>query len=358
VSQVIVLVGTVKGAFFFHSDERRRDWRVTGPHMGGWEIYSLLGDSRSGRIFAGTSSFVYGPTIRVSEDMGASWEQVEAGPRYGPEHGFELKRIWQIVPGHASEPDTLYAGVEQAGLFVSRDGGATWEEMAGLTSHPTRPYWWPGGGGMCLHTILVDPTDPKRLWVAASAIGAFRSDDGGATWHTKNNGLPAVPTDEGHPDVSRCVHKMVLDPRDSNTMYVQFHGGVFKSTDAGDSWQPIESGLPGNFGFPMVITPAGDLFVVPLEADTHRYVKGGRLQVYRSRDGGESWAPSGRGLPEEPEYVGVLRDAMATDGLDSAGIYFGTDMGTVYYSTDAGKTWDRMPGNYPRIACVKTWVLR
>jgi hypothetical protein len=355
-TEVVVLVGTTKGAFFFHSDERRQDWRVTGPHMGGWEVYSLLGEPSGSRIFAGTSSWVYGPTIRVSEDMGATWEQVADGPRYSPESGFEFKRIWQIVPGHPSEPDTLFAGVEQAGLFVSRDKGQTWQEVSGLTSHPTRPYWWPGGGGMCLHTILVHPQNPQRMWVAASAIGAFRSDDGGATWHTKNDGLPPVATDEGHPDVSRCVHKMVLDPRDPDTMYLQFHGGVFKSTDAGDNWQAIENGLPSNFGFPMVVTPNGDLFVVPLQADTNRYTPDGKLRVYRSRDGGASWHPSDNGLPEGPEYVGVLRDSMATDGLDPAGVYFGTDMGVVYASNDGGDSWSALPGNYPRITCVKTWV--
>ena len=355
-SQVVVLVGTTKGAFFFFSDEQRRDWRVTGPHMGGWEIYSLLGDPHGARIFAGTSSFVYGPTIRVSEDMGANWEQVANGPNYSAESGFKFKRIWQLAPGHPSEPDTLYAGVEEAGLFVSRDHGQTWQEVDSLTSHPTRPYWWPGGGGMCLHTILIDPNNAQRMWVAASAIGLFRSDDGGATWNTKTNGLPAVPTDEGHPDVSRCVHKVVLDPRDSNTMYMQFHGGVFKSTDAGDNWTAIENGLPGNFGFPMVITAAGDVFIVPLEADTHRYTRDGKLVVYRSRDGGASWAPSGTGLPDDHEFVGVLRDAMATDPFDPAGIYFGTTMGTLFYSADAGDTWQKLPGTYPRITYVKTWV--
>jgi hypothetical protein len=356
-NHVHVLVGTTKGAFFFHSDARRQDWTLTGPHLGGWDIYSLLGDSRHGpRIYAGTSHFVYGPSIRVSNDWGETWEQIEASPSYTPESGFTMKRIWQIVPGHASEPDTLYAGVEEAGLFVSRDRGQTWTELSGLTSHPTRPIWFPGNGGMCLHTILVDPGNPQRLWIAISAVGCFRSEDGGQTWQVRNNGIPDVPTGEEPSEVGRCVHKMVLDPSDPNTLYMQFHGGVFKSTDGADSWQPIETGLPSNFGFPMVVTADGDLFVIPLMPDMMRAVPDGRLAVYRSQDKGGSWAPVSQGLPEEPQYVGVLRDAMAVDPLDPAGIYFGTSMGGVYHSADGGEHWARLPGQFARITSVKTWM--
>lgn len=355
---VVLLVGTTKGAFFFYSDAARRDWRMTGPHMGGWEVYSLLGDSRHGqRVWAGTASYVYGATIRVSENWGETWRQIENGPRYSKESGFTLKRIWQIVPGHPSEPDTLYAGVEEAGLFVSRDRGETWEELSGLTSHPTRPGWAPGNGGLCLHSILIDPTNPRRIWVAASAVGVFRSDDGGISWRVCNDGLPAVVTGMPYPEVGRCVHKVVLDPNNANTLYMQFHGGVFKSTDGADSWRPIETGLPGNFGFPIVVTPSGDLFVIPLHSDGERYLIDGRLRVWRSRDRGESWHPLERGLPEQPHYVGVLRDAMAVDTLEPAGIYFGTNMGELFYSPDEGESWRRLPGQFPRITTVKTWVL-
>jgi photosystem II stability/assembly factor-like uncharacterized protein len=360
-SKVTVLVGTNRGAFFFHADADRRNWQMTGPHLDGWEIYSLCGvgdgnGNGGSRVFAGTSHFVYGTTIRVSEDLGETWTQVEAGPRYTQESGHTLNRIWQIVPGHATEPATMYAGVDEAGLFASRDAGITWEEVTGLTQHPTREQWAPGNGGLCLHTILVDPTNPRRMWIGISAVGVFRTDDGGQSWKVCNLGLPQVPTGVRNNDVGRCVHKIVLDPKDPNTLYCQFHGGVLKSTDAADSWQNIESGLPSNFGFPMGVTSTGDLFVIPLECDMQRHVKDGKLRVYRSSDGGESWAPTGRGLPEQPHYVGVLRDALAVDALDPAGIYFGTSMGEVFYSPDAGESWDRLPGQFPRITSLKTWV--
>ncbi len=362
--KVTVLVGTTRGAFFYHSDADRKNWEMTGPHLDGWEIYSLCGlndsngngNQSNGRIFAGTSHFVYGTTIRVSDDMGETWTQVEASPRYSEDSGFKMNRIWQIVPGHPAQPGTMYAGVDEAGLFASHDGGTTWEEVTGLSRHSTRGEWGPGNGGLCLHTILVDPTNPKRMWIGISAVGVFRTDDGGQNWKVCNNGLPGVPTGVPTQEVGRCVHKIVLDPDNPDTLYCQFHGGVFKSTDAANSWQPIESGLPSNFGFPMGVTNGGDLFVIPLESDMQRHVKNGQLKVYRSQDKGESWAPSGSGLPEQPHYVGVLRDALAVDSMDPAGIYFGTSMGEVFYSPDAGETWDRLPGQFPRITMIKAWV--
>jgi photosystem II stability/assembly factor-like uncharacterized protein len=355
--KVTVLVGTTRGAFFFHSDAERRSWEMTGPHLDGWEIYSLHGDNRDGnRVFAGTSHYVFGPTIRVSDDLGDTWTQVEASPSYSEDSGFKLNRIWQIVHGHADAPDTMYAGVDEAGLFASQDGGLTWEEVTGLTGHDTREEWAPGNGGLCLHTILVDPTNSQRMWVGMSAVGVFRTDDGGRTWKARNEGLPQLATGIKTQDVGRCVHKIVLDPQDPNTLYCQFHGGVFKSTDAADSWQPIESGLPSNFGFPIGITAGGDLFVIPLESDMQRHVKDGQLRVYRSRDGGSSWEDSSQGLPDQPHYVGVLRDAMSVDSLDPAGIYFGTSMGEVFYSADSGETWGRLPAQLPRITSIKAWV--
>lgn len=359
--KITVLVGTNRGAFLFHSDSERQKWEMTGPHLDGWEIYSLcgLGDGNGNgkeRIFAGTSHFVYGPTIRVSEDMGETWTQVSASPAYSKESGFKLNRIWQIVPGHPSEPDTLYAGVDEAGLFKSLDGGGTWEEVAGLSQHSTRGEWAPGNGGLCLHTILQDPTNPARMWIGISAVGVFRTEDSGKTWKVCNTGLPGVPTGVRTTEVGRCVHKIVLDPDDPNTLYLQFHGGVFKSTNAADTWEPIESGLPSNFGFPMGITTGGDLFVIPLESDMARHVKEGLLRVYRSSDGGTNWSSSSHGLPEQPHYVGVLRDALAVDTFEQAGIYFGTSMGEVFYSTDNGENWNRLPGQFPRITSLKTWV--
>ncbi len=354
---LVVLVGTTKGAFLYHTDTQRQDWQLTGPHLGGWDIYSLLGDSRHGNhIYAGTSHYVYGPTIRVSTDFGETWTQVEGSPSYSAESTFKMKRIWQIVPGHPSTPDRLYAGVEEAGLFVSEDRGETWSELSGLTSHPSRPYWEPGNGGLCLHTILIDPNNARRMWIAISAVGVFRTTDGGETWKVCNNGLPEVPTPQPGSEVGRCVHKVVLDPNNSDTLYMQFHGGVFRSRDGADSWQPIETGLPGNFGFPLVVTPDGNLFLVPLISDGQRYVKDGDLAVYRSQDDGESWEPTREGVPPQ-QYVGVLRDAMTVDALEPAGVYFGTNMGEVYCSRDSGAHWERLPGQFPRITMLKTWMV-
>jgi photosystem II stability/assembly factor-like uncharacterized protein len=356
--KLVVLIGTVKGAFFYHSDADRKEWKLTGPHLPGWEVYSLCGDSRNGRVFAGTCSYTYGATLRTSRDLGATWEEVEHGPAYTAECGFKLNRIWQITPGHALQPDIWYAGVEEAGLFVSRDDGRTWAELDGFTRHPTRPQWFPGNGGMCLHTILVDPGNPQRLWLAASAIGVFRSDDGGVSWKTCNHGLPTVPTGlPAETEVSRCVHKMVLDPHRPGVLYQQFHGGVFKSEDSGESWVSIADGLPSNFGFPMAVTAKGDLFIVPLLSDEQRFVPDGALKIYRSRDCGRTWRALARGLPRQPHFVGVLRDAMTADPLDPAGVYFGTTMGEVYYSADAGENWHRLPGQFPRITTIKTWLM-
>ncbi len=367
--KVRLLVGTTKGVFIYESDESCRDWCRTGPHLAGWEVYSLRGDRAGRRIFAGTSHFVYGPTIRISDDLGETWTQVVNGPRYSEESGFQLKRIWQIVLGAPSEPDTLYAGVEEAGVFVSRDGGQNWSELDGLTAHRTREKWFPGNGGLCCHTVLVDPANPKRIWVGISAVGAFRTDDGGASWKVCNDGLPTVVTDELPEDIrkflepmkdameiSRCVHKVVQDPANPDTLYMQYHGGVLKSTNAADSWQTIENGLPGNFGFPMGISRRGHLFVIPLDPES-RIAKDGHLRVYRSTNGGASWSPSGGDLPDPPHYVGVLRDALDVDPLDPAGIYFGTTMGELFYSADGGDNWSRLPGQLPRITTVKSWVL-
>ena len=355
---VVLIVGTVKGIFLYHSDERRAQWRLTGPHLGGWEIFSVCGDSRNGRILAGTGHFMHGATIRTSRDLGATWEPVERNPAFPEGSKAELKHIWQIVPGHASTPGTWYAGVDDAALFVSRDDGGTWSEMNGLTSHPTRPRWVPGNGGLCLHSIVVDRMNPRRLWVGISAVGVFRSDDAGETWKLCNNGLHNVAPDfVKDPDMGRCVHKLVLDPERPDTLFMQFHGGVFKSEDAAESWTRISSGMPHEFGFPMAVTPRGDLFIVPLLSDDNRVVPDGALKVWRSRDRGRSWRAMTNGLPQQEHYVGVLRDAMASDLLSPAGIYFGTTMGELFHSIDDGETWHRLPAQFPRITALKAWVV-
>jgi photosystem II stability/assembly factor-like uncharacterized protein len=355
--KLVLLIGTVKGVFLYHTDERRAEWTLTGPHLGGWEVFSLCGDGRNGRILAGTSHFLTGPTIRTSRDFGATWEAVPRDPRYPEGSEFELKHIWQIVPGHASQPGTWYAGVDDAGLFVSRDDGQTWDELAGLTSHPTRPRWTPGFGGLCLHSVLVDPSSARRLWVGISSVGVFRSDDGGETWQLRNEGLPNVaPEFIKDPDMGRCVHKMVLDPNRPGVLHLQYHGGVYTSDDAGDSWTKISAGLPHDFGFPMAVTPRGDLFVVPLLSDNNRVVPDGALKVWRSRDRGRTWRAMTTGLPQKEHFVGVLRDAMAADPFSPAGVYVGTSAGELFRSADDGETWLRLPGQFPRITTLKAWV--
>ncbi|WP_414664688.1 WD40/YVTN/BNR-like repeat-containing protein [Horticoccus sp. 23ND18S-11] len=355
--KLVLLIGTVKGVFLYESDERRTDWRLSGPHLGGWEVFSVCADERNGRILAGTGHFMHGPTIRTSRDAGATWEPVQRDPAFATGATAELKHIWQIVPGHASQPGTWYAGVDDAALFVSRDDAQTWSELTGLTSHPTRPRWMPGFGGLCLHSILVDPTNAQRLWVGISAVGVFRSDDAGEHWKLCNEGLPNVaPEFVKDPDMGRCVHKMVLDPERPGVLYIQYHGGVFKSEDAAESWTRISTGLPHEFGFPMAITARGDLFIVPLLSDENRVVPDGALKVWRSRDRGRTWRAMTAGLPQREHFVGVLRDAMTADRLSPAGVYLGTTGGELFYSKDDGDTWEKLPASFPRITCLRVWA--
>lgn len=357
--RVILLVGTNKGVFYYESDLDRSNWTLHGPFLSGWEAYSILGDSRHGnRIFAGTSHAAYGPAIRVSDDMGQSWRQIEKGPAYSEESGFPLTRFWQLVQG--IESDVLYAGAEDAGLFVSRDRGESWQELDALTKHPTRPGWFGGAGGMGLHTIIIHPHNPKRIWVAASAVGVFRTDDGGETWKTCTQGLARVPTGQPYDEVGYCVHKMAIDPRNPDVLYMQEHGGVFQSNDAGDSWFPIEEGLDMKsdpFGFPIAVSLSGDLFLIPLESSEQRTMRDGRLLVFSRPDGESSWSPIGDVVPDDQRHVSVLRDAMSVDSLDPYGLYFGTTSGEVYASLDRGHKWMRLPGQLHRILAIKPWIL-
>ncbi len=353
----MLLIGTVKGVFLYHGDETRTKWKLTGPHLGGWEIFSLCGDSRNGRILAGTLSFQHGSTLRISRDVGATWEGVKRDPKFSKGSKAELKHIWQIVPGHASQPGTWYAGTDDAALFVSRDDGATWDELTGLTRHPTRPRWMGGFGGLCLHSIVVDPANAERLWVGISAVGVFRTEDGGGTWTLCNQGLRNIaPEIIPDPDLGRCVHKLVLDPSRPNSLAMQFHGGVFVSKDGADSWQRISRGLPHDFGFPMAATARGDLFMVPLLADTNRVVPDGALKVWRTRDHGRTWRALTKGLPQKDHFVGVLRDAMTADPLTPAGLYLGTTGGEIFVSKSDGDSWEKLPASFPRITTLKVWL--
>lgn len=342
---VTVVVGTEKGAWILRSDKRRRDWKVEGPIFKGWKVTAIARD-RHGKWLAGVASFVYGATIQSSTDL-VHWTQAPEGPSY-PEGGRrKLKQIWRI---HTEGPAYL-AGVDEAGVFASEDG-QSWTPIKGLNEHPTSEAWYPGNGGLCAHALLVDPKNPKRAWCGISAVGVFRTDDGGATWTPKNQGVPVILEDKVHKDIGYCVHGLVADPQNADVIYRQDHLGMFRTRNGGDQWEKIENGLPSRFGFPIAIDrTTRTLFSMPLESDEYRIPCGGQLRVYRSRNGGDSWEPLPPSAPGE-WYVSVLRGALVTDTLSPCGVYFGTTGGTVHMSPDGGETWAQAPVTLPRILCV------
>ncbi len=349
---VLGIIGTEKGAFLIRSDESRQAWTIDGPVLKGWKVTAAARDDE-GTFFLGTASQIYGATIQTSKDL-TEWTQVECGPAYPEEADRKLKQIWKILPGN----NTYWAGVDDAGLFRSDDKGAHWAPVTGLNDHATRASWFPGAGGLCAHSILIDPTNPNRMWCGISAVGVFRSEDGGSTWTPKNEGVPVIIEDKEHKDIGRCVHTIVLDPTDPNTVYRQDHLGMFVSTDAGDSWKRTENGLPKRaFGFPLVIDPETKaLFAFPLEADEFRLPVEGKFTVYRSRTGGDSWEPLTKGLPQENAYMGVLRTAMAVDTLSPCGVYVGSTSGTVHVSSNLGDSWQTLDCVLPRILTFETFL--
>lgn len=354
-SMVCLMVSTEKGAFFLWSDEFRTHWEVSPPALKGWKVNNLLLDRRTKpRLYAAVGHYVYGPTVQVSNDLGKTWEQQEHGPAFGKDSTSTLKNIWTIVPGPATAPDTLYAGTDDAGLFISRDRGAHWEELTAISQHETRDEWMGGAGGLCLHSILFDEGNPNRIWVGISAVGVLRSDDGGKTFAPCNEGMPIIITGEKHKCVGSCVHALAQHPDDPNTIYQQNHQGVLRTTDGGDHWERIETGLPSKFGFPMVVDPRDGqtLYIIPQEADEYRIFQDGKPTVYRTRDGGGHWEPLRNGLPDDC-YSGVLRHAMAIDDCPQAGIYFGTSGGQLFYSLDDGDSWKQIPCSLPRISSVR-----
>jgi len=359
-SKTIVLVATEKGAFFLHSDGERKEWNVSRPALKGWKVNNLLLDERGApTLYAAVGHFVYGPTVQVSRDWGETWEQQEHGPKFGDGSDSTLKNIWTIVPGLPSQPDTLYAGTDDAGLFVSHDSGAHWEELTGISQHQTRGEWMGGAGGLCLHTILLDKDRPGRIWVGISAVGVLRSDDGGQSFQPCNEGMPIVIEGKEFKNIGSCVHSMVQDPAQPSHLYQQNHQGVLRSFDGGDHWERVESGLPSKFGFPMVMDPhdAKRLYIVPQEADEYRIFQNGQPTVYRTENQGDSWEALRNGLPDNC-YSGVLRHAMAVDSHEVAGIYFGTSGGQIFYSIDGGDFWQTMPCALPRILAVKAVAVK
>ena len=344
---IVVGIGTMKGAWFARSDDRR-SWSISGPHHRGWEV-TAFGRAPGGDYLLGTGSNWYGAAIHRSADL-EEWDQVVAGPAYDAESGWKLERIWTL----ATAGDRVFAGVAEAGLFRSDDDAATWHPVGALNNHPTRARWQPGLGGLALHRIVVDPDDSRRMWGAISAVGVFATTDSGDTWELRNDGVQVTaPGEEG--DIGYCVHCIVADPGNSDRMWRQEHRGLFRTSNGGVDWERIQDGIPGSgFGFPIARdNHTGRLFVVPLESDEYRMPVDGQLGVFVSDDDGDHWAASGAGLPAEPTYTGVLRSALDVDGMSAAGVYFGTTGGEVWWSADTGKTWDRMPMTFPRIATVK-----
>jgi photosystem II stability/assembly factor-like uncharacterized protein len=369
-SRVRVLVGTRKGAFTLTADGARRNWTVSGPFFGGWEIFHLKASPVDpDRIYASQTSGWFGQIIQRSDDGGRTWTPVgnkfaydgETGTHTwydGTPHPWEFKRVWHLEPALADR-DTVYAGVEDAALFRSTDAGATWHELPALRTHRTGPSWQPGAGGLGLHTIVLDPTRAERIYGAISAAGVFRTDDGGESWQVmnrglKSNGIPNPDAEAGH-----CVHRIAMHPSRPDVLFMQKHWDVMRSDDAGESWEEISGDLPSDFGFPIDVHAhePDTIYVVPIKSDSEHYPPDGKLRVYRSRSGGHEWEPLTDGLPQENCYVNVLRDAMAVDALDSCGVYFGTTGGQVYASADAGDHWTPIVRDLPPVLSVEVQTL-
>src|ERR1700680_1945867 len=392
-SKVRVLVGTHKGAFVLTSDGKREKWEVSGPHFAGWELYHLKGSPVDpNRIYASQTSGWFGQIIQRSDDGGKTWTQpgTPPGERTTPErtpkaesnkfvydtsaetgkpltthqfydgtqHPWEFKRVWHLEPS-LKDSDTVYAGVEDAAIFRSTDGGENWKELPGLRGHGTGPKWQPGAGGMCLHTIILDPSDPKRIYIAISAAGAFRTDDAGKTWKPINRGLKSKYLPDPNAEVGYCVHRLAMHRSRPRVLFMQLHWDVNRSDDAGESWQLVSGNLPTDFGFPIEVHAhePSTVYVVPIKSDSEHYPPEGKLRVYRSRTGGNEWEALTRGLPQRDCYVNVLRDAMAVDSLDKCGVYFGTTGGQVYASADAGDNWAPIVRDLPAVVSVEVQTL-
>jgi photosystem II stability/assembly factor-like uncharacterized protein len=369
-SGVRVLVGTRKGAFILTADGKRERWDISGPHFAGWEMYHLKGSPVDpNRIYASQSSGWFGQTIQRSDDGGKSWEPVGNEFQYdgvpgthqwfdGTQHPWKFARVWHLEPS-LSDPDTVYAGVEDAALFRSTDGGTSWQELSGLRQHDTGPLWQPGAGGMCLHTVIIDPADTRRMFVAISAAGSFRTEDGGETWSIATGGLRSEFLPDPEAPLGHCVHNLAMHPDRPDTLFMQKHWDVCRSDDAGDTWTEVSGDLPSDFGFPVAVHAhePETVYVVPILSDAEHYPPEGRLRVARSRTGGGEWELLERGLPQRDCYVNVLRDAMAVDGLDDCGVYVGTTGGQVYASPDAGDTWTAIAGHLPAVLSVEVQTI-
>ncbi len=369
-SGVRVLVGTRKGAFILTSDGKREKWEVNGPHFAGWEMYHLKGSPVDpNRIYASQSSGWFGQTMQRSNDGGKTWETIGNKFVYdgvpgthmwydGTPHPWEFKRVWHLEPS-LTDPDTVYAGIEDAAIFKTTDGGQTWNEMPGLRQHGTGPKWQPGAGGMCLHTIILDPSNPERIYIAISAAGAFRTDDGGVTWKPINKGLSSQYIPDPTAEVGHCVHHIAMNPNRPGVLFMQKHWDVMRSDDGGEQWREVSGNLPTDFGFAIDVNSnePETIYVVPIKSDSEHFVHDAKLRVFRSRSGGNEWEPLTKGLPQENCYVNVLRDAMSVDKLDRCGVYFGTSGGQVYCSNNDGDSWNAIVRDLPAVLSVEVQTL-
>ena len=369
-SGVRLLVGTRKGAFILTSDGKRERWEISGPHFAGWELYHLKGSPVDpNRLYASQSSGWFGQMLQRSNDGGKTWEPVDNKFTYdgvpgthmwfdGTQRPWQFKRVWHLEPS-LTDPDVVLAGVEDAAIFKTTDGGASWHELPGLRGHESGPRWQPGAGGMCLHTILVDPSNHDRIFIAISAAGAFRSDDGGVTWKPINRGLKSKYLPDPNAEVGFCVHRIAMNKARPHVLFMQLHWNVMRSDDAGESWHLVSGNLPTDFGFPIEVHAhePDTVYVVPIKSDGEHFPIDGKLRVYRSRTGGNEWEPLTNGLPQSDCYVNVLRNAMAVDTLDTCGVYFGTTGGQVYASSDSGDNWTPIVRDLPAVMSVEVQTL-
>lgn len=359
--RVLLLVGTRKGAFIATSDEGRRLWDLSDIVIPGGEVFHIAHDSNTGRILAAVNHPVYGPEIYISDDLGESWRSTENPPRFPESSGLTLQRVWHIQPGRPNEPGVVYLGVEPAALFRSDDGGDTWQDVPGLTAHPTRDVWFPGAGGLILHSIVLDHERPGRMWVGISAAGVFRTDDAGESWQPANTGIRADFLPERYPEVGTCPHKLLGFPDAPDLLYQQNHCGVYRSDSGGDFWEDISDGLPSRFGLPMTTHPrdTSTAYVLPEDSATgdelggaYRFVPDGQFRVYRTRDGGANWEGLSNGLPQRKVYLHAMRENMATDECDPAGVYVATTSGQIFHSADEGDSWNLLIDSLPPVNSV------
>jgi hypothetical protein len=369
-SRVRVLVGTKKGAFILSADASRKKWKVDGPYFEGWEIYHLKGSPADpDRLYASQSSGWFGQVMQRSNDGGTTWEA--GGNQFvydgtpgthtwydGSPHPWEFKRVWHLEPSR-TDPDTVYAGVEDAALFKSIDGGQSWGELSALRTHDSASGWAPGAGGLCLHTILIDPTNTERMFIAISAAGVFRTDDGGKSWKPTNKGLRSNTMPDQDAEVGHCVHRIAMHPSRPNVLFMQKHWDVMRTDNGGDSWREISGALPSDFGFVIDVhaNEPDTIYVIPIKSDSHHFVPEGKLRVYRSRTGGDEWEALTNGLPQRDCYLNIYRDAMAVDALDPCGVYFGTSGGQVYASADGGDSWAAVVRDLPSVLSVEVQTL-